>query len=216
VPDSLHIHAYPFISALNIPDFVNHESPANGPIKDRRLPDDLANCHAEGRGFESHQPLRFDSPALRQVGLPGGKSNHPRISPPFWALLGRFIVTPCRVQWLAFIGMLALLAVLAAGCGSSSSATTSTRSIPEDEAQIESAEGNLVGHCFAGGFEGKVAHAQIAELQTIIRITKANPDEKFKEGFTPSKIAQQTVNDLRECDPEGARMLEAALLGAQE
>jgi hypothetical protein len=57
VPDSLHIHAYPFISALNIPDFVNHESPANGLIKDRGLPDDLANSHAEGRGFESLQPL---------------------------------------------------------------------------------------------------------------------------------------------------------------
>jgi hypothetical protein len=62
VPDSLHIHAYPFISALNIPDFVNHESPANGLIKDRRLPDDLANCHAEGRGFESLQPLRIAEP----------------------------------------------------------------------------------------------------------------------------------------------------------
>ena len=34
-------------------------------------------CHAEGRGFESLQPLRFESPALGQVGLPGGKSNHP-------------------------------------------------------------------------------------------------------------------------------------------
>jgi hypothetical protein len=29
VPDSLHIHAYPCISALNLHDFSNHESPAN-------------------------------------------------------------------------------------------------------------------------------------------------------------------------------------------
>jgi hypothetical protein len=30
VPDSLHIRAYPFISALNIRDLANYESPANG------------------------------------------------------------------------------------------------------------------------------------------------------------------------------------------
>jgi len=30
VPESLHIRAYPFISALNIRDLANYESPANG------------------------------------------------------------------------------------------------------------------------------------------------------------------------------------------
>jgi len=30
VPDSLHIRAYPFVSALNIHDLANYESPANG------------------------------------------------------------------------------------------------------------------------------------------------------------------------------------------
>src|ERR1044072_7965793 len=35
------------------------------------------NCHEEGRGFQSLQPLHFDPPALRPVGPRGGKSNHP-------------------------------------------------------------------------------------------------------------------------------------------
>jgi hypothetical protein len=53
-----------------------------------------AACHAEGRGFESHQPLTFESPAHRQVGSPGGKSNHPRISP---SILGTSAqMTPMR------------------------------------------------------------------------------------------------------------------------
>jgi len=69
VPDSLHIGAYPFISAPNIRDLTNHERPANGVNKDRSSPDDLANCHAEGRGFESHQPL-FRTPA-RRAGVRG-------------------------------------------------------------------------------------------------------------------------------------------------
>jgi hypothetical protein len=62
VPDSLHINAYPFISALNIHDLANHESPAKRLIKDRSSLDDLTNCHAEGRGFESLQPLPIAEP----------------------------------------------------------------------------------------------------------------------------------------------------------
>jgi hypothetical protein len=48
---------------MNIRDLADHESPANGLIKGRSSPDDLANCHAEGRGFESHQPLFRECPA---------------------------------------------------------------------------------------------------------------------------------------------------------
>jgi hypothetical protein len=54
-------------------------------------------CHAEGRGFESHQPLF--AKARSGAGFPRsgevfGKSNHPRISPPFQALVPR--MTPMR------------------------------------------------------------------------------------------------------------------------
>jgi hypothetical protein len=75
---------------MNIRDLADHESPANGLIKGPSSPDDLANCHAEGRGFESHQPL-FANPL--HVGGSGSarvaeiKWNHRRIAPPFWALV---------------------------------------------------------------------------------------------------------------------------------
>lgn len=90
VPDSLHIYAYPFISALNIHDLADDESPANGLIKDQSSRDDLPNCHAEGRGFESLQPLRRESHACGRVDFGAGcrnQSNHPRISPIFQALM---------------------------------------------------------------------------------------------------------------------------------
>jgi hypothetical protein len=45
------------------------------------------NCHAEGREFESLQPLRFESPAHGHFATRRGNWNHPRISPPFEALV---------------------------------------------------------------------------------------------------------------------------------
>jgi hypothetical protein len=94
VPKSLHIGAYPRVFARDLSSFPDHESPANGPDLGPKLPDDLANCHAEDRGFESLQPLRFESPASGLLAFPVGKSNHPRISPPFWALVPK--MTPMR------------------------------------------------------------------------------------------------------------------------
>jgi hypothetical protein len=73
VPKSLHIGAYPrvLLIAGRLPRRC--ETPANMRYSLPAGPGDGPNCHAEGRGFESHQPLRFESPALGPLGPRRGK-----------------------------------------------------------------------------------------------------------------------------------------------
>jgi hypothetical protein len=90
VPKSLHISAYPRVFLREVPVSFINESPANGHYLGRELVDELSNCHAEGRGFESLQPL-FEN-ALHLGGLvrrvsPQNQLEPPRISPLFQALL---------------------------------------------------------------------------------------------------------------------------------
>ena len=90
VPETLLIGAYLRIFGQDERGLVNCKSPANEVDLGLQRIRDLPNCHAEGRGFESHQPLFAN---VLHVGGSGSamaaetRSNHPRISPPFQALV---------------------------------------------------------------------------------------------------------------------------------
>jgi hypothetical protein len=61
VPKSLHIGAHPRVLLIVGRLLRHHETPASGHIRCSPGLGDGPNCHAEGRGFESLQPLRTRS-----------------------------------------------------------------------------------------------------------------------------------------------------------
>ncbi len=85
---SPHVSAYS-LSALSA---ASARSPCKSPHSRSAASGARPNCHAEGRGFESLQPLHAKARSgagFRRSGSPNGKSNHPRISPSFEALVWR-------------------------------------------------------------------------------------------------------------------------------
>jgi uncharacterized protein (DUF433 family) len=75
VPETLHIGAYLCVSTAESVDRVTRKSPANRRVLVLHSPDGWPDCHAEGRGFESLQPLsmidgRITVDPNRMRGLP--------------------------------------------------------------------------------------------------------------------------------------------------
>jgi hypothetical protein len=65
VPETTHIGAYPCVSKAANADRANRKSPANQLVLVLYSLEGWPNCHAEGRGFESHQPLLLQIGAFR-------------------------------------------------------------------------------------------------------------------------------------------------------
>jgi hypothetical protein len=73
VPKSLHIGAYPRVLLIAGCLSRCYEIPASSHISLPAGLEDRRNCHAEGRGFESHQPLFRECPARGRVGFGAGR-----------------------------------------------------------------------------------------------------------------------------------------------
>jgi hypothetical protein len=97
VPDSLHIRAYRCLFLRGEPARLSSKIPAKRRSRRAWPANDLANCHAEGRGFESLQPLPIaerDEPPMGGVFPPCFVWSTPGV----WASgeISRTAFTSCR------------------------------------------------------------------------------------------------------------------------